>query len=68
MFWLDGMVDCGDLVLYGSTQHLKMGAVGQRKGWSHPKAKPGEYEDAYELSLERSWLIYINTDLSLLLY
>lgn len=38
--------------------------------WDREKggAKPGEYEDAYELSLERSWLIYINTDLSLLLY
>ena len=58
MFWLDGMVDWGEPVLRGSTQHLKMEAVGQRQGWSHHRAKTGEYEDAYELSLERPQLIH----------
>lgn len=46
MFWLDGMVYCGDSVLRGSTQHLRMEAVGQRQGWGHHRAKTGEYEDA----------------------
>lgn len=46
----------GKPVLCGSTQHLKMEAVGQR--WSHHREKNGEYEDAYELSLERPQLIH----------
>lgn len=40
------MVYCGDPVLRGSTQHLRMEAVGQTQGWSHHRAKTGEYEDA----------------------
>lgn len=60
MFWLDGMVCCGDSVLRGSTQHLRMEAVGQRQGWSHHRAKTGEYEDAsYSIHIYNIYSLYI---------
>jgi len=58
MFYLDNMVDCGEPVLCGSTQHLRMEAVRQRQECSHPRAKTGQYENAYESSLARPQLIH----------